>query len=179
MSNRTYFERYQSGEHAAVWDELVALGEGVRHPLYLVDATAVATETMRRVRHNIEILISRLAEMGYRFVPPSDDYSRDLDSTMSRVGVNVGAQFAPGVDMAAVMEQARDRVMKAMAKGPMAEQIAKFETERKAKVATALATPPLENPKVFDPPDKNTAKDLKKIEKLAGGPLPLSLRAFY
>ncbi|HEX6797035.1 MAG TPA: hypothetical protein VF116_04885 [Ktedonobacterales bacterium] len=62
-----YLDRYRAGEHEQVWAELVALGASVRdEPLYS-NALAVAHETMRRARHNIEVLIPRLRELGYRF----------------------------------------------------------------------------------------------------------------
>lgn len=62
-----YLDRYLAGEHEQVWAELVALGSAVREePLY-ADALAVAHETMRRVRHNIETLIPRLEALGYVF----------------------------------------------------------------------------------------------------------------
>ncbi len=62
-----YLDRYMAGEYERVWDELVALGAEVREePLYS-DALAVARETMRRVRNNIEMLIPRLDPMGYQF----------------------------------------------------------------------------------------------------------------
>ncbi len=62
-----YLDRYLSGECQAVWDELVGLGAAVREePLYS-DALAVARETMRRARANIETLIPRLRELGYEF----------------------------------------------------------------------------------------------------------------
>jgi hypothetical protein len=54
----SYLARYLDGEHEQVWAELVALGAAVRdEPLYS-DAWAIACETMRRVRHNIELLVS-------------------------------------------------------------------------------------------------------------------------
>jgi hypothetical protein len=63
----TYLERYLAGEHEQVWADLLALGDRVRQePLY-ADALAVARETMRRVRHNIEVLIPRLTAWGYHF----------------------------------------------------------------------------------------------------------------
>jgi len=63
----TLLERYVQGEHKRVWEELVAFGEEVRdEPLY-TDAVAVARETMRRARSNIEALIPRLAAVGYQF----------------------------------------------------------------------------------------------------------------
>lgn len=63
----TYLERYCSGAYQTVWDELVALGSDVRvEPIY-ADACAVAQETMRRVRQNIEILVSRLSHSEFIF----------------------------------------------------------------------------------------------------------------
>jgi len=70
----SYLERYLNGEHKAVWDELLAVGENVRQqPLY-DDALAVARETMRRVRHNIELLYQRLTDIDYRFLDPKRAY---------------------------------------------------------------------------------------------------------
>src|SRR5258708_2993173 len=63
----SYLERYLAGEREHVWDELVAVGAAAREgPLY-ADALAVARETMRRVRANIETLIPRLRRIGYDF----------------------------------------------------------------------------------------------------------------
>jgi hypothetical protein len=59
----TFLQRYQAGEFIAVWDDLLALGEKVRDRRYNADAVAVAAETMRRVRHNVELLIN--AWMGW------------------------------------------------------------------------------------------------------------------
>jgi hypothetical protein len=65
MTSTPYLERYVAGEHEPVWAELQALGAGVRaEPLYS-DALAVARETKRRVRHNVEALIPRLEAVGY------------------------------------------------------------------------------------------------------------------
>jgi hypothetical protein len=63
----TYLERYLAGEHERVWAELLALGERVREGAVYADASAVARETMRRVRHNVETLIPRLEALGYEF----------------------------------------------------------------------------------------------------------------
>jgi hypothetical protein len=106
----TYLERYLAGEHEPVWAELQALGAEVRaEPLYS-DALAVAHETMRRVRHNIELVIPRLHALGYRFgeiphaygweewereftkaypvfQPPPPATARVLDDLEKRVGV--------------------------------------------------------------------------------------------
>ena len=63
----SFLERYQRGKHEQVWAELLTLGHAIQaEPLYS-DAYAVARETMRRVRRNIEILIPRLRDLGYEF----------------------------------------------------------------------------------------------------------------
>jgi len=62
-----YLERYLAGERERVWDELVALCAAVREEPVYADALAVARETMRRVRANIETLIPRLQQTGYTF----------------------------------------------------------------------------------------------------------------
>lgn len=65
-----FLQRYDRGEREAVWAELAALGDRVREPETYDDAVAVARETMRRARQNIEILIPRLHELGYAFTYP-------------------------------------------------------------------------------------------------------------
>lgn len=66
-SDMDLLERYLSGACAQVWADLVSLGPRVRQDPYLSAAQAVARETMRRVRHNIEILIPRFESIGYVF----------------------------------------------------------------------------------------------------------------
>jgi hypothetical protein len=61
----TFLERYLAGEYEPVWAELLALGAQVRGALVYADALAVARETMRRARHNIEVLIPRFEAVGY------------------------------------------------------------------------------------------------------------------
>ncbi|MBI2687790.1 MAG: hypothetical protein HYX27_15880 [Acidobacteria bacterium] len=63
----TFLERYLQGQHTAVWAELNELGDNVRSRKLRDDAYAVARETMRRARVNIEALIKRLPELGYKF----------------------------------------------------------------------------------------------------------------
>ena len=70
---RSFHARYLAGEHEAVWRELAALGDGVRDPAVLDDARAVARETMQRVRRNVELVVTRLRAMGYRFVQPAHE----------------------------------------------------------------------------------------------------------
>ena len=60
-----YLKRYRNGEYKQVWNEMTALGPAVRQKRYYSQACAVATETMRRVRGNCELLVSRLRDAGY------------------------------------------------------------------------------------------------------------------
>jgi hypothetical protein len=105
-----YLERYLGGEYQAVWNELLVQGAAIRTEPFASEAWAVAQETMRRVRHNIEYLIPRLRMLGYRFgeiphdpawerwerdfvqaypifQPPPPDTTRLLDELEQRVGV--------------------------------------------------------------------------------------------
>jgi hypothetical protein len=103
-----YLERYLAGECELVWAELLALGAAVREEPLESLAWAVAQETMRRVRHNLERLIPRLRALGYRFgeipgrrpdtteqywpedrafIPPPPDTTRLLDELEERVGL--------------------------------------------------------------------------------------------
>ncbi len=154
----TFLDRYNAGERVEVWNDLTELGDGVRHPLYFEDATAVATETMRRARHNVEILIRRLDTMGYLF----------LDEVTSAQALLV--HFQAVADIAPKMN------------GPVANETDARLARRKAELVKAAAkkrTHPVDDKYVFCPPDKATPKQLAKIEKLARGPMPMSLRAWY
>jgi hypothetical protein len=46
---------------------MTQLRSAVRDPQYFVEASAVANETMRRARHNVEQIIEKLDRLGYRF----------------------------------------------------------------------------------------------------------------
>lgn len=66
-SVNTFLQRFLAGEYQNVWGELLDLDDRIRaEPLYS-DALAVARETMRRARFNIELLIPRLWNAGYYF----------------------------------------------------------------------------------------------------------------
>ncbi len=62
-----FFDRYRAGEHAKVWTELVALGDGVRDDPVAADALAVAYETMQRVESNVRTVVRRLIATDYAF----------------------------------------------------------------------------------------------------------------
>ena len=63
----TFLLRYIDGEYDRVWAELVALGPAVREEPLASDAYAVARETMRRAGGNVDRIIRRLRDIGYRF----------------------------------------------------------------------------------------------------------------
>jgi len=67
---RKFHDRYQAGQHVAVWQELIALGEAVRDEPLRSDATAVCKEIIRRAQINLRILHGRLVELGYEFAEP-------------------------------------------------------------------------------------------------------------
>lgn len=65
-ANRRWLERYQAGEHEAVWDEIRALEDSVRDPAVLPEARAVADEMMKRVRANLERIGAVLKGKKYK-----------------------------------------------------------------------------------------------------------------
>jgi hypothetical protein len=62
--------RYVAGDGEGAWQALVDLGAAVRDPEHLAEARALAWETMRRVRRNLETLLARLDAIGYRRATP-------------------------------------------------------------------------------------------------------------
>jgi len=62
-----WLERYRAGAHVEVWKEIVAAGPEVRTATHLPVARAVAAEAMRRLRHDLDLLVPRLLATGYAF----------------------------------------------------------------------------------------------------------------
>ena len=81
-----YCDRYQSGEHEAVWADLLALGKRVHEEPVYSDALAVARETMSRARTNIETLIVRLDNIGYQFETARDSPPEFLEKIIEMLG---------------------------------------------------------------------------------------------
>lgn len=96
-----WLRRYVDGEHDAVWHELRQLGARVREAPYASEAQAVCDEMARRARHNVEVLVDRLTDQGYRFhenddgqapvgplarpAPDADEYVAWLEQTFGAV----------------------------------------------------------------------------------------------
>ncbi len=97
-----YLERYHHSEYEQVWSDLQALGATVRQEPHYSLACEVAAETMRRVRRNCELLVSRLRAAGYVFgiypdgsrgyytqgplVPPSESTRSKVAELEAQVG---------------------------------------------------------------------------------------------
>lgn len=92
-----WLDRYESGQRAAVWTEMIGLGDWTRNDADAwADARQVAALTMQRARHNIEVLIANLQTAGYRFTPgaelevwepPTSDISAELDDLEAEIGL--------------------------------------------------------------------------------------------
>lgn len=67
MAEDLLIDRYRRGERGAVWHHLRRLGDRVRGPEHEEQARAVCEEMAHRARRNVELLVSRLQEQGYRF----------------------------------------------------------------------------------------------------------------
>lgn len=65
-----YLARYKGGEYRQVWEELLKLGPEIRQDDLYPQAEAVAKETMRRVKTNLETLVERLKTLNFKFQYP-------------------------------------------------------------------------------------------------------------
>lgn len=96
------YDRYLNGEYEQVWNELQSLGSAVRQDNHFPLACEIAAEVMRRVRRNLNIIVSRLQAMDYVFgtypdgstgyftqgplVPPSEKTLADLAELEEQFG---------------------------------------------------------------------------------------------
>jgi len=86
-------QRYLGGDSAGVWRDLTALGAAARLELYYGEAVEVASETMRRARRNVELIVPRLEKLGYEFAgyspvfePAGESAAHDLDAFEEEIG---------------------------------------------------------------------------------------------
>jgi hypothetical protein len=176
----TFLDRYLGGECVAVWRELASLGKEVRNKRYAADASAVARETMRRARHNVEILITRLDAIGYRFMALKDHdrITKEANSRVFRIIMEISAKMDPG-------DKRRSDHIRILRSPEYRKELEERANHARQATIQSLdgvghgAPSSLKNPNVWSSPGKQTAKELNQLEKLAGGPLPLSLRAWY
>jgi hypothetical protein len=74
VSSPDWLRRYREGQRDQVWAELRELGGAVRRPGLAPEAQLVCDEMARRGRHNVEVIVARLASQGYRF--HSNDFAQ-------------------------------------------------------------------------------------------------------
>lgn len=68
-----WLSRYRAGHHNQVWEELRQLGSAAQEPSLAPQARLVSDEMARRARHNVEVIVERLADQGYRFHSNDDE----------------------------------------------------------------------------------------------------------
>ena len=73
VSSPNWLSRYQSGQRAQVWQELRQLGGRVRESDWAGEAQLVCDEMAHRARHNVDLIVDRLSNDGYRFHANDDD----------------------------------------------------------------------------------------------------------
>ena len=175
-----FLDRYLAGEYVAVWDELVALGPRVRHSRCEADATAVAAETMRRARHNVQLLLQRLDAIEYRFLTPTvyeENYRQAAsrrESILNRAALR--SKICDGTwETAVAFRKSKEPLLAVQKAAKRSRQLA-MECIDKAVGSRPAAW---QSRTALDPPTKQTASALDELEKTVGGPLPLAMRAWY
>jgi hypothetical protein len=158
----SYYDRYQGGEHEAVWADLLALGNGVHEEPVYSDALAVARETMSRARTNIETLIVRLDEIGYQF-----ETARDTPPAVVQQMVQV--QRA----MAQQLEALYPVLLADFSRGNRFEEFVSAFDKRLAPAST------LDERSVYSRAQEWSRNCISGLETYLLGPLPVSLRAWY
>jgi hypothetical protein len=184
-------QRYLNGEHREVWRDLVDLGTTVRDEAYYAAALAVAAETMRRARHNVESIIVKLETLGYEFT--SEEPDRPILASIGGSEVNLGSlgsvmekavRFSKDSPFARPGFEPRNAYEESMARMAgniqlAADQLTVLRSQRADRKKKNSAQGALRNPDVFTPPDSNLMDYLEFFEEELGGPLPISLRQWY
>ena len=185
--------RYLAGEHEKVWAEMLALGPSVRDKPHAEDAWAVARETMRRARHNVELIVRRLDKLGYRFWNGHQGPTGPQPLRMAFGGqmiqfrsIQEAVQDALQIDLSHIpggmgrhAEAARERLLKLSGLVPALERRQEEVRLQREQAAASKAgiTDHLQDPVVFAPAGKEDMALVRNLEK-HGMVLPLSLRAW-
>jgi hypothetical protein len=170
QSSDHLLRRYQAGEHEAVWAEMMAPGAEVREPPYFEDARAVATETMRRARHNVELLIRRLDQLQYRFEIPKPPARQlvlpTIEERIAKMRREQTKLSPTGLDQLEGMMRRQD-----------ADRRAKAAHQAEQEANKRAITDHLTDNSVFSAIDPRFVKRIPAME-MKGFFLPLSLRAW-
>jgi hypothetical protein len=180
-----YYDRYRRGERIEVWSDLIALGETVRQEPVYSDAAAVARETMTRARENIETLITRLDGIGYEFLTRQ----RAMQGLAAHLE-GMQAFAAKQLEALRTNQFTGYESLEALQPGfiknqfvPAAEQIANSPHMQKliewmsAGESAASPTNSLGDVNIYTRAANRDA-ELENVERILGGPLPISLRAW-
>lgn len=171
----TFLTRYQYGDREQVWADLNSLGPSVRDKEHLDDAHAVAQETMRRARHNVETLVVRLEKLGYEFLTAGKSAEGSLQGLSRAMAMMTAMEQITARGQSNPHVEAIRQRNRGMLDSPLFKNLLGSLRQKAAAPAPVEA---LKNPDVFTPPAKNVAADIEAFEKSIGGPLPLSLRAW-
>jgi hypothetical protein len=174
-----WLDRYKRGEQEKVWAELIELGPDIRNRVHIEPARAVAHETMRRARTNVELLVPRLRSLGYQFhTPRSPSWTgnplvlvgrgtlatvHSLSDLLGEVGSLRQKASGAGAGMSAGIEA-------------LSAMLARLVGERADK-PTHIGQTAEHNPDIFVPASPDTAERIRGLEG-RGLVLPLSLQAW-
>jgi len=176
----TFLDRYLAGEYVAVWDDLIALGPRVRHKRYYADAVAVAAETMRCAKHNVQLLVTKLDSLEYRFLTLEvyEESHRRADRRLEDIlnDAALRSSICDGTWETAVAFRKSEEPLQAVR--AVAEHSRRMAIEF---IEEAMSGQPAAVKKrmVMDRPTNQTAAKLDKLEEIVGGPLPIAMRAWY
>lgn len=170
-----FLDRYQSGHYEQVWEELLALGPAIRSEPLLSQARAVTTEMMRRIRHNLELLVPRLRSLGYRFVSelPRQTISPASiwDSVMNQAKAQYGDAMPP--EFFATIDHMKD---------DMVDRFAAMQNQMQEQAQQwwgANSPPPhLPTDPIWRRPDATLQQQLAEVEATFG-PVPLALALWF
>ncbi len=177
----TFLERYQAGDHLQVWADLEALGDAVRGDRFAGDAQAVAHETMKRVRHNAEIVVERLVSLGYQFESDSggtgdmlERMQRGMEQTDRLVEFSRNNRSAPDPNFpefhASVESLRRQNEAVAQQRNEAREKLKALQEQNRERGRASAKS------QAIKPPSPSAADETAEIEEWAGGALPLSLK---
>jgi hypothetical protein len=101
VSSPNWLARYHDGQRDQIWHELRQLGSTLLEPALIEEAQLVCDEMALRARQNIDLIVERLTDDGYRFhandykqtpqipfVPPTEqagEYARWLQHSFGEV----------------------------------------------------------------------------------------------
>jgi hypothetical protein len=88
-----WLDRYRAGQRDRVWQELRQLGAAVREPGLREEAQAVCDEMAWRARRNVEVIIRRLTNAGYRFHASDDAQNPVTPHVPPAAGARAHAQW--------------------------------------------------------------------------------------